>query len=187
MQIGSRISPVHRSAFHFVITKGSDAWIRLSAAVNQNHPSRIMLEPKTPVEFSDGDILIETSPSVTNNAYQHVLSAGLAFKMPILRHLKSLSCAWLSTPAKASSFNGWPYILGVPTQAHNTAFKLYGNRPKWEHRYFNIPAATLSIMCKINMPWNKGESLEFKDRRYILELRLQAVYILPSAFKMFLI
>lgn len=31
---------------HFVITKGSDARITLSAPVNQNHPSRVMLEPK---------------------------------------------------------------------------------------------------------------------------------------------
>lgn len=40
-----------------------------------------MLEAKlqlcSPLEHSDGDILIKTSTSVTNNAYQHVLSAGV--------------------------------------------------------------------------------------------------------------
>lgn len=64
-----------------MITKGSDTGISLSALVNQNHSSRVVLESKlqlcSPLELSDGDILIKASMSVVNNASQHVLSAGL--------------------------------------------------------------------------------------------------------------
>lgn len=155
MQIGSRISPVNRLQRCSASFCDYKRFRRRNYTVSssKSEPSKPSYAgSKTRVELSDGDTLIKTSMSVTNNAYQHVLSTGLTFKMPILRHLKSLSCAWLSTLSKASSFNGWPYILGAPTQAHNAVFKLYGNRPKWKHRYFNIPAATFSIMCKINMP-----------------------------------
>lgn len=97
MQVGSRANPVNWlqrcSAFNFVIPKGSDAGIRLSAPVNQNHPSRGLMEQQlqwcSPPELGDGDILIQTSTSAVNNTHQqHMLPAVI---YPAWRNLKKAS------------------------------------------------------------------------------------------------
>lgn len=127
------------SAFHFVITKGSDTGIRLSAAVSQNHPSRVMPEQKLQLcsllELSDGNIFMKTSTSVINNTHQHRViypawnQAETQFKSQS-SDTSAVHETHSSTHANASSFNGWPCILGVPMQTHSTVFKLYGNHPK---------------------------------------------------------